>query len=495
MNKNESIFHSLSLIEEMILEKISIEYLANDIHFSKYHYQRLFREVVGDSVMHYVTRRKISLAAKELVTTKATILEIALKYGYETHEGFTRSFETIMGVPPMKYRKYRLLSYTPKIKKGEFYMTYSKTIENIVKELNTFLLQLKETTEYTKNQNIIIQETNTFYEEFWDCIANRMECIANHLQTTLYHIIEESQYFDKISTYFLLIKTIEDISFQSFILSFQIGLTISRAKPQHRELFKPICDQYTLLAKNAEIKTDKVIELFQELTMLIFSDIKTNAKQLIQNMIEKGISASSILTSDCNYPYSYIAEQISKITNELSSLPLNSITLSMLEDYKLQIDIVSFTFDIDVMRTPSHKDLIYTIASFQESIQETIEFFQTLSADFFQTSIEQDNSSSHSNLCTKKYTKLTFKLNYLLFYLKGEFQKLGNLHLTETQKEQGNHICHNLTLIIESLKNEITEEDFDNIKENLKIIHKELLKQANELGIYGNALQYIAQEI
>ena len=35
-------------------------------------------------------------------------------------------------------------------------MTYSKTIENIVKELNTFLLQLKETTEYTKNQNIII---------------------------------------------------------------------------------------------------------------------------------------------------------------------------------------------------------------------------------------------------------------------------------------------------------------------------------------------------
>ena len=81
MNKNEPILRSLATIEANLLEKLTVEALAGDIHFSKHYYQRMFREIVGDSVMHYVARRKISLAAKELVTTNATILEIALKYG------------------------------------------------------------------------------------------------------------------------------------------------------------------------------------------------------------------------------------------------------------------------------------------------------------------------------------------------------------------------------------------------------------------------------
>ena len=495
MGKYEPIFHSLAIIEEKLLEKLTIEHLAHDIHFSKYHYQRLFREIVGDSVMHYITRRKLSFAAKELVTTNASILEIALKYGYETHEGFTRSFEAIMGVSPIKYRKHQLLSYVPKLQEGEFNMTYSKLIEGILKELNTFIVQLKETAEYTRKNKITIPEATTFYNEFWDSIANRTDSIANNLQTILYRITNISQYSDEISSRFLLLKIIEDISFQCYIISLQIGLTISRAKPIHRELFQPIYNQYTTLSKNAEIKIDKVVEFFQELTMLIFSDMRKNAEQLIQKIVEKGRITSSMLTKDSNYPYSYITEQISKITNELSSLPLNSITLSMLEDYKLQMDIVSFTFDIDVMRTPSHKYLLDNIFSFQEKIQETIEFFQTLSTNFLQTPIESKNVSSPHDSHSKNYTKLTLKLNHLLFYLKGELQKLGNLHLTQHQKELFNHICYDLTLIIESLKTSTTESDFNNSKEKLKISYKELLIQAKELGIYGATIQYIAQEI
>ena len=79
------------MIEERIREKLTVEALARGVHFSKYHYQRMFREAVGDSVMGYVTRRKLALAAGELADTDSTVLEIALRYGYDSHEGFTLS--------------------------------------------------------------------------------------------------------------------------------------------------------------------------------------------------------------------------------------------------------------------------------------------------------------------------------------------------------------------------------------------------------------------
>ena len=87
-----SVFRSLALIEENIQEKLTIAMLAESVHFSKYYYQKIFREAVGESVMRYVARRRLLKAAQELAQTNQGILEIALKYGYESHEGFTRSF-------------------------------------------------------------------------------------------------------------------------------------------------------------------------------------------------------------------------------------------------------------------------------------------------------------------------------------------------------------------------------------------------------------------
>ena len=54
MNRTDPIFHSLGIIEKRIQEKLTVESLAGSLHFSRYHYQRLFREAVGESVMRYV---------------------------------------------------------------------------------------------------------------------------------------------------------------------------------------------------------------------------------------------------------------------------------------------------------------------------------------------------------------------------------------------------------------------------------------------------------
>lgn len=98
MNYDDPVFRSLAMIEERIQEKLTIENLAEELYLSKYHYQRLFRETVGDSVMRYVARRRMTLAAQELAQHReVTILEIALKYGYNTHEGLPAAFGRIWG--------------------------------------------------------------------------------------------------------------------------------------------------------------------------------------------------------------------------------------------------------------------------------------------------------------------------------------------------------------------------------------------------------------
>jgi AraC family transcriptional regulator len=80
-NKNP-IFRSLEIIENRITKKLTVENIAADIYISKHYYMRLFRELVGDSVMEYVIRRKLTLVGKVLLSTQTSILDIALDFGY-----------------------------------------------------------------------------------------------------------------------------------------------------------------------------------------------------------------------------------------------------------------------------------------------------------------------------------------------------------------------------------------------------------------------------
>ena len=105
MFNGNPISRSLEIIESQISEKLTVEYIASRVYFSKFHYQRLFRETVGDSVMEYVTKRKLTLAGQELLETDAAIVDIAEKFGYDSREGFSRSFKAHMGVTPGEYRK------------------------------------------------------------------------------------------------------------------------------------------------------------------------------------------------------------------------------------------------------------------------------------------------------------------------------------------------------------------------------------------------------
>lgn len=105
MKNSNAIDDSISFIESSLTEAIDIGELAQQAFFSKTHYQRLFRATVGEPVMEYVTNRRLQLACRDVRAGSNGILDIALKYGYDSHEGFTRAFKAYFGVTPSEYRK------------------------------------------------------------------------------------------------------------------------------------------------------------------------------------------------------------------------------------------------------------------------------------------------------------------------------------------------------------------------------------------------------
>lgn len=85
--------------------KISVEDVAMHAGFSTNYFNRIFMAHTGFSVMEYIRFERLRQAAFALRSTDRDILEIALVYGYTTHEGFIRSFRKQYGCTPSEYRE------------------------------------------------------------------------------------------------------------------------------------------------------------------------------------------------------------------------------------------------------------------------------------------------------------------------------------------------------------------------------------------------------
>lgn len=110
MNKFQILSVVLEYIEENLTQSLSPELCAQKCGYSLSNLQKLFRCVFRIGVGDYIARRKLSAAARELLETDATILDVAVKYGYRSHEVFTRAFRRIFGVSPSEFRKSRRFS-------------------------------------------------------------------------------------------------------------------------------------------------------------------------------------------------------------------------------------------------------------------------------------------------------------------------------------------------------------------------------------------------
>jgi AraC-type DNA-binding domain-containing proteins len=142
LNWYERINEAFDYIEEHLDSNIDLDKVANIMCQSTVSFQRTFSIFMNISIYEYIRRRRMTLAAIELQTNSIKVIDVALKYGYESPESFTRAFKEIHGISPSAARKKAFrLNLFPRITflltvKGDIEMDYE--IDNKSEQIVNF---------------------------------------------------------------------------------------------------------------------------------------------------------------------------------------------------------------------------------------------------------------------------------------------------------------------------------------------------------------------
>ncbi len=95
---------AIDYIEDNLTETIDYETVAAQSFSSSYHFQRVFSILCGFTIGEYIRNRRLSLAGTELATSDAKVIDVALKYGYESPDSFAKAFQRFHGILPSQAR-------------------------------------------------------------------------------------------------------------------------------------------------------------------------------------------------------------------------------------------------------------------------------------------------------------------------------------------------------------------------------------------------------
>ncbi|WP_379160931.1 effector binding domain-containing protein [Paenibacillus sp. sgz5001063] len=96
---------ALDYMESKMTEPLRIEDIARVAHVSPFHFQRMFSMLTGVTVADYIRKRRLTLAAQELAISQIRVLDVALKYGYDSPEAFAKAFRRAHGLTPSSARE------------------------------------------------------------------------------------------------------------------------------------------------------------------------------------------------------------------------------------------------------------------------------------------------------------------------------------------------------------------------------------------------------
>ena len=101
----EGFQQSINFIEENLTGALEIDSIARAAALSPFYYQRIFGALCGMTVGEYVRARRMTLAAQELSGGDEKVIDIALKYGYDSPDSFAKAFQRFHGIAPSKARE------------------------------------------------------------------------------------------------------------------------------------------------------------------------------------------------------------------------------------------------------------------------------------------------------------------------------------------------------------------------------------------------------
>ena len=100
MNYINEMQKAIDYIEDNLDKDINFEKVSKEVGMSSFYFHRIFTAIIGISPTTYIRNRRLTVAAQEISKNNENIIDIALKYGFESHEAFSRAFKNFHGVVP-----------------------------------------------------------------------------------------------------------------------------------------------------------------------------------------------------------------------------------------------------------------------------------------------------------------------------------------------------------------------------------------------------------
>jgi len=368
----DAIDGSIDFIESRLTEAIDIGELAQQAFFSKTHYQRLFRAIVGEPVMEYVKNRRLQLACRDVRAGNIGILDIALKYGYDSHEGFTRAFKAYFGVTPSEYRKCGLSNETEVVVmvSNEVLNRIGQNAEKISAMLGNFIEEAEKLAALADKtaESAGAKGTATAI------LANELSGLARrigqlrdeHVRKLAAGSTSSFEMFDKISA---LVRCIDDGVFQMNLLRFASGIETGRISPP-KDQFEAIDADYARLCGQFVGNKKHIIALMNEAVELLNEDIKQAAANRIEACIlevNKAVAAGENAAASAHAAaralsgrgraFFHIAKEVSasitvlkNVTGDLKNSHDLSVVLSQLAGTAYGMSINAFNASVEAAR-------------------------------------------------------------------------------------------------------------------------------------------------
>ena len=402
MKKSNAIDGSIDFIESRLTEAIDVGELAQRAFFSKTHYQRLFRAIVGEPVMEYVKNRRLQLACRDVREGNTGILDIALKYGYDSHEGFTRAFKAYFGVTPSEYRKCSnqnemevvvMLSNEVLKRIGQNAEKTSAILSNFIGKAEKLAALANKTAEEAGEKGattaIVANELNN--------IVRRMGQIRNENVRNL--IAGGTSSFEMFDKLFALIRCIDEGAFQMNLLRLFCGIETGRISPP-KDQFEAV----ELLDEDIRQEAAKCVEAcVREVNKAVGIGDETD--------VSAHVAAKSL--SGRGRVFSYIAKEVSasvnmlkSVTDDLKNLNDLSTALSKIANTAYSMSINGFNASVETAREGSSAECLAAtekIMKYTGVLQTTYHECEVLCSEYERLmELTKRNGRQYEEALTKK---------------------------------------------------------------------------------------------
>lgn len=155
---------SIDYVEDRIMEPIDYEEVAKRACSSSFHFQRVFSILCGFTLGEYIRFRRLSLAGGELARSDIKVIDVALKYGYDTPESFSRAFTRFHGIAPSQVKNNHVILKSFSRLSVKLILNGGNTMDYRIETKDAFKLVMKKK-QVSQNQELTAAEISQFWQK------------------------------------------------------------------------------------------------------------------------------------------------------------------------------------------------------------------------------------------------------------------------------------------------------------------------------------------